>query len=270
VKFAIAHVKIEIMALFCRKRTGGNALGSPMNYKFESPLAIGKVICRPNRFIIHAENGGKSLVCHCPTTGKIGNISLNGLPCLLSESSNKKRKTTHTVEAISIDDGKSWIGINQNAVNRYVEHFFRVGLLDKIVPNGHKILREQKIGNSKLDFKIENTYVELKTPLMYVPWEVSKIPIQERSASYFERFIKHMNDLRNSLKEQENPTMITCFIYDAPMFQIPKPTEKNKNIRDVVLNAVKSGVKIWQLNLNIDRYGVGVIKYFDITHLFMD
>ncbi|MDR2419880.1 MAG: hypothetical protein LBD40_00960, partial [Puniceicoccales bacterium] len=57
-------------------------------------------------------------------------------------------------------------------------------------------------------------------------------------------------------------------IYDAPVFQIPKPTEKNKVIRDAVRHAIASGVKMWQLNMRIDPRGVSLIEYFDITYLF--
>ncbi|MDR2419735.1 MAG: DNA/RNA nuclease SfsA, partial [Puniceicoccales bacterium] len=218
-------------------------------YRFESPLEEGKIICRPNRFIMQVEKEGETFTCHCPSTGKIGNIPLEGLPCLLSSSTNITRKTPYTVEAISLDMAKSWMGINQNAANRYVEHFFRSGLLNHIAANGHKILREQKIGHSKLDFKIENTYVEVKTPLMYMPWLPEAAPLQERAASYFERFIRHVTDLSDALKDHESAAMIMCFIYDAPVFQIPKPTEKNKVIRDAVRHAIASGVKMWQLNM---------------------
>ena len=72
---------------------------------------------------------GETVQCHCPTTGRIGNIDLSGRPCLLSPSDNPKRKTRYTVEAISLgrpdDSNKRWIGINQNAANRYVEHYLR-------------------------------------------------------------------------------------------------------------------------------------------------
>ncbi|MDR0445034.1 MAG: DNA/RNA nuclease SfsA [Puniceicoccales bacterium] len=239
-------------------------------YWFESSLEKGKILCRPNRFIMQVEKGGEIFTCHCPSTGKIGNITLEGLPCLLSPSMDATRKTAYTVEAISLDNANSWMGINQNAANRYVEHFFRSGLLDGIATNGHKILREQKIGHSKLDFKIEDTYVEVKTPLMYMPWLLDGVPLQERAASYFERFMRHLTDLSDALQGHENAAMLTCFIYDAPVFQIPKPTEKNRIIHDAVRHAIASGVRMWQLNMSIDPYGVSLIKYFDITYLFTE
>ncbi|WP_433177091.1 hypothetical protein [Actinoallomurus sp. CA-150999] len=32
--------------------------------------------------------------CHCPTTGRIGDLVLDGLPCLLSRSHSNCRKTS--------------------------------------------------------------------------------------------------------------------------------------------------------------------------------
>jgi sugar fermentation stimulation protein A len=238
-------------------------------FSFERPLGVGKIISRPNRFIMKVEKEGEVFTCHCPSTGKIGNISLDGLPCLLSNSSDKNRKTAFTVEAISVDDAKSWVGINQNAVNRYVEYFFKNGLLDDMVKNGAAILREQKICNSKLDFRIGDTYIEVKMPLMYLPCAVSEAPMPDRNASNFERFTRHVTDLGNSLKMHKKAIMLQCFMYDAPMFQVPKPTEKTRVIRDAVLGSVRAGVKMWQLNMCIDRRGITLLKYFDITHLFL-
>ncbi|WP_279230940.1 hypothetical protein [Clostridium tyrobutyricum] len=93
-----------------------------MDYIFETPLLEGIIRKRPNRFIMQVELNGVIFDCHCPTTGRIGNIILEDIPCLLSKSPNKTRKTPFTVEAISLDDidtnKKRWIGINQNAANR--------------------------------------------------------------------------------------------------------------------------------------------------------
>ena len=85
---------------------------------------------RRGQFIIIATIGDTTgILCHCPTTGRIGNISLTGRPCLLSPSDNSDRKTKYTVEAISLnkpkDSNKIWIGINQNAANRYVAYYLR-------------------------------------------------------------------------------------------------------------------------------------------------
>ncbi len=96
-------------------------------YKFKDNLTEGIITSRPNRFIMLVNFNGKIEEAHCPSTGKIGNIEFNNIPCLVSKSNNKNRRTKYTVEAISLDNPnkkeKSWIGINQNRINEYVKFF---------------------------------------------------------------------------------------------------------------------------------------------------
>jgi sugar fermentation stimulation protein A len=98
-----------------------------LEYKFGEELILGLIKSRPNRFIMNVEVENELVKCHCPTTGRIWNIIFEDIPCLLSKSSNPMRKTPYTVEAISVNEidepNKNWIGINQNAINKYVEFF---------------------------------------------------------------------------------------------------------------------------------------------------
>lgn len=100
-------------------------------YQFENRLLEGVIELRRGQFTMVVNINGTRTSCHCPTTGRIGNLDVTGRPCLLSKSADPKRKTPYTVEAISLDrpedSNKSWIGINQNAANRYVEHYLKNG-----------------------------------------------------------------------------------------------------------------------------------------------
>lgn len=150
-----------------------------MDFIFDTPLIEGIIQKRPNRFIMQVELNGTIYDCHCPTTGRIGNIVLEAIPCILSKSTGTARKTPFTVEAISLDlhsaVKKRWIGINQNAANRYVEHYLKNGgFSDMIGKDRQEVYREQRIGISKLDFRINNTYLEVKTPLQQ-PSRYSKL-----------------------------------------------------------------------------------------------
>lgn len=165
---------------------------------FETALIEGLIRRRRNRFIMEVEVDGIMCDCHCPTTGRIGNIVFRNIPCLLSKSNDITRKTLYTVEAISLDlpseNNKSWIGINQNAANRYVEHFLKTGQLSAMVKNGDIVKREQKLGNSKLDFLVGNTYIEVKTPLTKLQVEIKDHLPQRKRVNLIP-----MNDLLNIL-----------------------------------------------------------------------
>lgn len=96
---------------------------SELNFEFKNPLIEGIIKKRPNRFIMLVEVDNDLYKCHCPCTGQIGDLVFDTIPCLLSKADNPKRSIAYAVEAISVDYGISYIGINQNAANRYMDFF---------------------------------------------------------------------------------------------------------------------------------------------------
>ncbi|GHU14988.1 sugar fermentation stimulation protein [Alphaproteobacteria bacterium] len=229
-------------------------MDNSLKFEFENPLIDGIIKSRQNRFLMNVEIEGNVEKCHCPTTGKIGNVVFSDIPCLLSKSTNVNRKTQYTVEAISIDDAQSWIGINQTAINGYVNHFLKTGLLEDIAPMGETILREQALGSSRLDFRVGNVYVEVKMPLIHLftkteSWE-QKTPMSPG------RFVKHVTELSNSLDKNKRAILLMCFVFDAPRFVPPVPSKYNVEITEIMRNAIAKGIELWQMNLSIDKLGI--------------
>ncbi|MDR3151353.1 MAG: DNA/RNA nuclease SfsA [Holosporaceae bacterium] len=240
------------------------------NFEFKTPLVEGLIKSRPNRFIMNTEVNNNIEKCHCPTTGKIGNIVFKDVPCLLSKSENIGRKTPYTVEAFLREYGKkdqckSWIGINQTAVNRYVEHFLRAGLFNDA---GEPVLREQTLGSSRLDFRVGRCYIEVKMPLFYLFSKTESLNGQAPTS--LDRFIRHVGDLRNSLKDNCRAILLTCFMFDAPRFVPPAPSDRNIDAVNTVKQSLARGVEIWQLNLAINQNGVDFVRCFDISSTVID
>ena len=237
---------------------------------FDEPLQEGIIKRRDSRFTMQVIFNGEVINCHCPATGRIGNFELDGRPCLLSRSKNPNRKTEFTVEAISLnkpsDIQKAWIGINQTAANRYVEHFLTNGLSNMVC--GFPILREQKLGDSRLDFLVGNTYVEVKTVLhllgVDIPAHVKtkKVP----PLLTVDRMIKHFTALGNSLQKNQRAILLMCFIHDSHFFDIPigdDDVSYNK-VRKTIDENLAKGVEMWQVNFEITPIGVALKQYFQI------
>jgi sugar fermentation stimulation protein A len=245
-------------------------------YVFETPLIEGLIRRRRNRFIMEVEVNGIMLDCHCPTTERIGNIVFHDIPCLLSKSKDTTRRTPYTVEAISLDllsdNNKSWIGIDQNAANRYVEHFLRTGQLSAMVKNGGTVKREQKLGNSKLDFLVGNTYIEVKTPLTKLQVEIKDHITTKKAIEFnsYERFTKHISELAGSLKQNERAILLNCFIYNNPGYKVPNKNKNSNYIKGVVQSCIRQGIEIWQINFKITPEEVNLIRYFETTNDFMN
>ncbi|OAL09969.1 sugar fermentation stimulation protein [Candidatus Mycoplasma haematobovis] len=244
------------------------------DYIFAEPLIEGVISERTNRFRINVFINNEVHLCHCPSTGKIGNFDLKNRPCLLSKSNNPKRKTAYTVEAVSLnkveDKYKTWIGINQNAVNRYVEHYLLNGGFENMVGKEQSILREQLLGNSKIDFLVgDSTYVEVKMPLRRLQIEVPEyIDIKEYAPlTSHERLMKHLNSFGSALLPHQRAILLVCFIYDNPGFVVNKKTHRYKTIKRMI---DKSRLEQWQANFKITPKGVKLTNYFPLLRIEED
>ena len=228
---------------------------------FPKPLKQGKIISRPNRFVMLVRAENKTLRCHCPTTGRLGDLELSGLPCLYSTSHSKLRKTAHTVEAISTSPaGGQWIGINQTAANRYFEYFLRQRALKRLA-SGH-VRHEVRLGKSRIDFLVGNAYIEVKTPLITLPAPEGTPRINRGRFNSFDRLIRHMGELKDSLVSGKKAKIVLCYLYDAKPFTPPPPNGTNARILKAARVAEEAGVERWQVNLRIDASGVSLIRYF--------
>lgn len=237
---------------------------------FDTPLIEGVIQKRKSQFTMLVEVNGEACSCHSPTTGRVGNIELGGRPCLLSTANDPKRKTPYTVEAVSLnkpeDAETSWIGINQNAANRYVEHYLKSGDFREMVGMAGEVRREVFLGESKLDFLVGETYLEVKTPLQQlqitIPDDVKTKKVTPFSST--DRFVKHITELANSLQQHQRAVLLTCFIYDNPGFAVIQRSTNHQEVKAAVDGAVKKGVEIWQVNFSINPQGVRLEKYFKL------
>lgn len=162
---------------------------------------------------------GVMVKCHCPTTGRIGDVDTKNIACLVSKSEDAKRKLPYTVEAISCDNlecqNRNWIGINQILSNRSVEYFLNTHQLDSMVSDYSTVRREVNLGVSKLDFLVGNTYMEVKTPLttLHVKYgaHIKIKPITPFSST--KRFTKHIHELADLLQSHERAILLTVHQY---------------------------------------------------------
>lgn len=199
--------------------------------------------------------------CHCPTTGRLGDLDLKGLPCMYSTSGDPRRKTAGTVEAISTSPkADAWVGINQNAANRYFEFFLKNGYLSKLAKGD--VRREVRLGKSRIDFQVGNAFIEVKTPLIMLPAGVDVPRVRRSRFDSFDRLIRHMGELRRSLRKGAKAKIVLCFLYDARPFMPPKPDKTNRRILAAAKAAEVAGVERWQANFSIDESGVSLIRYF--------
>jgi sugar fermentation stimulation protein A len=227
-------------------------------YFFEEELIQGLIKSRPNRFIMLVEINGEIKKCHCPSTGRIGNIEFKDIPCLLSRAKDVTRKTEYTVETIT-PEKNIVVGINQVKANAYVNFFLQNKLLGKMI-DAEEVKREVKLNTSKIDFLVnQNCFLEVKTPLNMAPFGNKKIDTKFNS---FERLGRHFQEISLQIQKGQRAIVLLCYLYNAEPFKVlEKP---NVEILKIVKQATARGLENWQINLKIDKKGVSMIDYFKL------
>ena len=241
------------------------------NYILSSPLSEGIILSRPNRFLMKVNYQGEIFTCYCPSTGKIGNISFNNVPCLFSKSCNLNRKTKYTVEAISLDDvslcTKNWIGINQITINHYIDFFLKNGFFHGMIPSCESIQREKTSFNSRFDFFINNNiFLEIKMPLNNLflnPKDGSKINFSSTT-----RLEKHLLQLSNLSLKGFKIILLLCFLYKAPLF-LPPNSNRYHKIFKITNDAIHNGLEIWQANFKMTPKKITALCLKNTTSNFL-
>ena len=168
------------------------------------------------------------------------------------------------MEAISLQSpgtrARSWIGINQTAANRYVEHFFRTGQLARMATGS--VSREVSLGKSRIDFLVGRTYVEIKTPLTTLPMAAGRTKARHGRFVSFDRLIRHMDELGSALRSGRRAVIALCYLYDAEPFVRPPRDGHNAPIVRAAERAKRRGVERWQINLSLDKRRVKLLRYF--------
>jgi len=199
-----------------------------MKLIFEQPLIKAKIKARINRFIFIVELNGQEVEAHCPSGGTIAGISrkdFKDIECLMSDHGDDTgRRTRYTVEAISLDDGLTYAGINQTKSNRYVEYFLQDDAVKTILQITDEVKREKKLGDSRIDFKAGDCYIEVKT--MVADYYCQALPrltaLMGEQHPSIERMQKHVRTLTSEIKANNSrAAIITVFQYDAPTFEPP-------------------------------------------------
>jgi sugar fermentation stimulation protein A len=247
---------------------------SAERYRFSQELVEGMITSRPNRFIMNVLVEGEVCRCHCPTTGRIGDIKFKDVPCLVERSDDPRRSTWGTVEAVSLDPPakveKSWIGIDQGRANDIVSFFIGSGQMENMLGPVDSVRREVKVGSSRIDFLINDyTLLEVKTPLHLL--KVKGYPDHSSTDGFtsFERTMRHFTEISEHIPEGKRGIVLLCYLFDSPAFRAPPARDVlSQGMKEAVRSASAKGVENWQVNFKLDRTGVDLLDCFklDLFH----
>ena len=150
-----------------------------------------KFIDRPNRFIAHADIGGKAETVHVKNTGRCKELLIPGVPLVLAKADNPSRKTQYDLIAVK-KEKIGWINIDSQAPNKVVREWLERQNFDRVRP-------EYVYGDSRIDFFME------KGARKYL-LEVKGCTLETGGIGYFpdaptERGVKHIRELIKAQRE---------------------------------------------------------------------
>lgn len=230
------------------------------------PLVQARIVNRPNRFIVWAELDGQVVKCHCPVSGRIGGLTLDGLQCLLS-GPHEGRGTAYTVEAIALEPEISptfqWIGVNQTRCNAVVEELLKANALAAGFPvaNPSEVRREKALGASRIDFLVKGqTFIEVKMPLLVVHAVTpDTVPVKVfPPGNPSERLPKQMRDMTAAIATGMRGAMVVVFQYSNTKGTTLEEQVHSNIFPDEALQAAKAaGLEQWICTLEFTRDHIG-------------
>lgn len=249
---------------------------------YKESLIEATIINRPNRYVAIVKLAdGSTARCHTPVGGRIGGLTIDNLPCLLS-GPNQGGATDYTVEAIGLGQKKDpqfqWLAINQGAANSYVKEFMLAGyfsaLLGPQTPDElqQNVKAEKKLSTSRIDFYVtavrpqtKDLWIEVKTPLIKLHTVIPKeIPIKTDYAtdSISGRMPKQMLALEDELKNGKRVALLAAFGYSNTLKTSDELKLKdNLDLDQLITNGRKLGLESWQFTFAIDAEGITFKNY---------
>lgn len=155
------------------------------------PLHKALFLKRYKRFLADVRIDDEIITVHCPNSGSMKGLIIEGSPSWISTSPNPNRKLQHTLELI--DNHGVLVGINTHRTNEIVYASLKE---KKVLPlsSYSQITREVPYKSSRIDFLLK----EPGHPDAYV--EVKNVTLKEHGYALFpdaptERGTKHLLDL---------------------------------------------------------------------------
>ncbi len=117
-----------------------------------SGLVPATVIRRVNRFAVEVEVGGRRAVAHLANSGRLGELLVNGAPCLVAPASATGRRTPY--DLVLVRHGETLVSVDARKPNALVAEALAARRLAPFA--GFETLRREVVYNGcRIDFRLE-------------------------------------------------------------------------------------------------------------------
>ncbi|BBB33313.1 sugar fermentation stimulation protein A [Thermotomaculum hydrothermale] len=196
----------------------------------------GKFIERKNRFIGIVEVEGKEYICHIADTGRLKEILTEGRDIILVKNP-PTLKTDFKLIACKMEQ---WALINTSIHSKIARNAIEKGVLG-FIPE--KVKSEVKTGKSRLDFLVDNIYIELKGSNLLIG---DKCIFPDAPTV---RGLKHLNELIELKKSGNEAGILIMALRDCNCFETNKELDPDFSL--AFDKAIKHGVKFFGFKVKI-------------------
>lgn len=177
--------------------------------KLNRPLTRGTLVKRYKRFLADIElESGEVITVHCANSGAMTSCAEPGMPVIISDSENPKRKLRYTWEQIKM--GRTWVGVNTGTPNAAVASWIAQEKIPEL--SGYPGLkREVKYGRekkSRIDVYLSGKADE---PDCYVEVKNATMRVGNHAAfpdAVTERGLKHLYELAHAADQGSRAVML--------------------------------------------------------------
>lgn len=226
--------------------------------KFAHPIFKGTFVKRYKRFFadVLLENG-VTITAHCPNTGAMQGLLVEGCPVWVTHNNDPKRKLHYTWEMSYIEN--TMVGINTQHPNKIIAEAIKNNQIPEFI--GHTNLEtEVKYGkqNSRIDILL--TYPDNSKYFV----EVKNVHYKDENTAVFPdspttRGVKHLEELCHMVNEGHKAAVVYCIQRnDISDFRFGE--EFDPKYAQMAEIALKKGVKMLPVSCTLNKEGIVVNK----------
>ncbi len=170
-----------------------------MPVSFQGEIVEGTFLERPNRFIIWLELDGRRVKAHCPTSGRIGELTVPGTPMLARKRPDARPDQATEWSVIAGEHNGTWVVIDTQMVNRLAADGFEAGRLDAAFGPVESLEREPASQEGRFDFRLTTSkgpvMVEAKSVTLLDEGDLATGRFPDAPTSRGRRHVEELTDL---------------------------------------------------------------------------
>lgn len=212
--------------------------------RFEGEIAQGSFLERPNRFIIWLEIDGARVKAHCPTSGRIGELTVPGTPMLARKRPDARPEQATEWSVIAGQHRGTWVVIDTQMVNRLAAEGSEAGRLDAVFGPVQSVEREPASQEGRFDLQLGTP----KGPVMVEAKSVTLLDEDDGRTGRFpdaptERGRRHVEEL-TELAHQGQAAAVLFVAMREDVEQIAPNRATDPAFADALATAREAGVEL--------------------------